>query len=172
MILRLLLNAVAVFALANVLTGVHLDGYVSAIVVALVLSILNLLVKPLLVILTLPITIITLGLFLLVVNGLIILLADKFIDGFDVDRFFLTGAVKIVVSVKTGILKYQVKSLIVKCLVRLICFKMNITRENVDALNAVVKVDIAKEDYSDKVEKILTDYRIGASTRIQSRFKK
>ena len=48
---------------------------------------------------------------------------------------------------------------IVKCLFRLISFKMNITRENVDALNAVVKVDIAKEDYSDKVEKILTDYR-------------
>lgn len=38
-------------------------------------------------------------------------------------------------------------------------FKMNITRENLDALNAVVKVDIAKEDYSDKVEKILSDYR-------------
>lgn len=38
-------------------------------------------------------------------------------------------------------------------------FKMNITRENLDALNAVVKVDIAKEDYSDKVEKILIDYR-------------
>ena len=36
---------------------------------------------------------------------------------------------------------------------------MNITRENIDALNAVVKVDIAKEDYSDKVEKILTDYK-------------
>ena len=36
---------------------------------------------------------------------------------------------------------------------------MNITRENVDALNAVVKVDIAKEDYSEKVEKILSDYR-------------
>lgn len=36
---------------------------------------------------------------------------------------------------------------------------MNITRENVDALNAVVKVNIAKEDYNDKVEKILTDYR-------------
>jgi len=77
-----------ILALANVLTGVHLDGYVSAIIVALVLSILNLLVKPLLVILTLPITIITLGLFLLVVNGLIILLADKFIDGFDVDSIW------------------------------------------------------------------------------------
>lgn len=40
---------------------------------------------------------------------------------------------------------------------------MNITRENVDALNAVVKVDIAKEDYSDKVEKILVDYRKSAN---------
>ena len=36
---------------------------------------------------------------------------------------------------------------------------MKITRENIDALNAVVKVDIAKADYSEKVEKILTDYR-------------
>ncbi len=40
---------------------------------------------------------------------------------------------------------------------------MNITRENIDALNAVVKVDIAKEDYSDKVEKILSDYRRSAN---------
>ena len=40
---------------------------------------------------------------------------------------------------------------------------MNITRENIDALNAVVKVDIAKEDYSDKVEKILIDYRKSAN---------
>lgn len=40
---------------------------------------------------------------------------------------------------------------------------MNITRENIDALNAVVKVDIAKEDYSEKVEKILTDYRKSAN---------
>ena len=40
---------------------------------------------------------------------------------------------------------------------------MNITRENIDALNAVVKVDIAKEDYTDKVEKILSDYRKSAN---------
>ena len=43
------------------------------------------------------------------------------------------------------------------------CIIMNITRENIDALNAVVKVDIAKEDYSDKVEKILSDYRKSAN---------
>ena len=40
---------------------------------------------------------------------------------------------------------------------------MNITRENIDELNAVVKVDIAKADYSDKVEKILSDYRKSAN---------
>lgn len=45
----------------------------------------------------------------------------------------------------------------------LVCIIMNITRENIDALNAVVKVDIAKEDYSDKVEKILSDYRKSAN---------
>jgi trigger factor len=48
---------------------------------------------------------------------------------------------------------------LLNALAAIISFKMNITRENVDALNAVVKVDIAKEDYSDKVEKILIDYR-------------
>ena len=87
LILRLLLNAVAVFALANILTGVYVDGYISAIIVAIVLSILNLLVKPLLVVFTLPATILTLGLFLLVINAVIILLADKFIDGFSVRIF-------------------------------------------------------------------------------------
>jgi trigger factor len=45
----------------------------------------------------------------------------------------------------------------------LVSKRMNITRENIDALNAVVKVDIAKEDYSDKVEKILSDYRKSAN---------
>ena len=40
---------------------------------------------------------------------------------------------------------------------------MNITRENIDDLNAIVKVDIAKEDYSDKVEKILKDYSKNAN---------
>ena len=52
------------------------------------------------------------------------------------------------------------QTLFVNCLITgFISFKMNITRENVDALNAVVKVNIAKEDYSDKVEKILINYR-------------
>jgi len=88
LIIRLLLNALAVFILAYLLDGVTVNGYIGALIVAVVLSVLNLLVKPLLILLTLPVTIITLGLFLLVINALIILLADKLIDGFAVSSFW------------------------------------------------------------------------------------
>lgn len=87
-ILRLLLSALAVVILSKVLPHVSVDSYVTAIIVALVLSLLNFIVKPIMVILTLPITIITFGLFLLVINAAIILLADHFIDGFSVDGFW------------------------------------------------------------------------------------
>ena len=84
LILRLLLTAVAVLILAYVLPGVEVDGYVSAIIVAVVLALLRLIVRPILVILTFPVTIVTLGLFLLFINAIIILLADYFINGFAV----------------------------------------------------------------------------------------
>ena len=84
LILRLLLNALAVIILSYILPGVGVDSLLTAIIVAVVLSVLNFLVKPILIVLTLPITIVTLGLFLLVINALIILIAAKFIDGFHV----------------------------------------------------------------------------------------
>ena len=88
LILRLLLNALAVVILSYVLPGVGVDSMFTAIIVAIVLSVLNFLVKPILVILTLPITILTLGLFLLVINAIIILLTSNIIDGFQVASFW------------------------------------------------------------------------------------
>ena len=85
LILRVLLSALAVVILAKILPHVSVDSYMTAIIVAIVLSLLNFIVKPILVILTLPVTILTLGLFLLVINAIIILLADNLIDGFTVD---------------------------------------------------------------------------------------
>ena len=108
LLLRLLLNAIAVFILAHVLNGVAVDGYGTAVIVALVLAILNLFVKPILIILTLPVTILTLGLFLFVVNGLIILLADKFIDGFSVSSIWIA----ILFSVLLSILQWILHSLL------------------------------------------------------------
>jgi len=84
LIIRILLSALAVVILANILPGVGVDSYTTAIIVAIVLGLLNFIIKPILVILTLPITILTLGLFLLIINALIILLADKFVSGFTV----------------------------------------------------------------------------------------
>ncbi len=88
LIIRILLSALAVVILANILPGVGVDSYTTAIIVAIVLSLLNFIVKPILVILTLPITILTLGLFLLIINALIILLADKFVSGFTIDSIW------------------------------------------------------------------------------------
>ncbi|MCM4169496.1 hypothetical protein KCTC52924_00530 [Arenibacter antarcticus] len=88
LLLRILLSAVAVVILANILPGVGVDSYTTAIIVAIVLSLLNFIVKPILIILTLPVTILTLGLFLLVINAIIILLADNLIDGFQVDNIW------------------------------------------------------------------------------------
>lgn len=85
LILRILLSALAVVILSYILPGVEVDSYWTAILVAVVLSLLNFLVKPILIILTLPVTIITLGLFLLIINAIIILLADYLITGFDVN---------------------------------------------------------------------------------------
>ena len=87
-ILRILLSALAVVILAKILPGVGVDSYTTAIIVALVLSLLNFIVKPLLIIFTLPVTIITLGLFLLVINAIIILLADHLVGGFYVDSIW------------------------------------------------------------------------------------
>ncbi len=87
-ILRLLLNALAVVILSYILPGVGVDTPTTAIIVALVLGILNFLVKPLLIVLTLPITIVTLGLFLLIINAIIILIAAHFISGFEVSSIW------------------------------------------------------------------------------------
>jgi putative membrane protein len=98
-IIRFLLNGLAVFLTAYLLPGVDVDGYSSALIVALVISLANILVKPILVVLTIPITIITLGLFLLVINALIILLADFLVDGFSVDTFWWALLFSLIMSV-------------------------------------------------------------------------
>ena len=109
LIIKLLLNAVAVVVIAKLLNGVSVDSYTTAIIVAIVLSLLNLIVRPILVILTLPITVLTLGLFLLVINALIILLADKLIDGFSVSSIWIAILFSILLSILQSILHSLLK---------------------------------------------------------------
>ncbi len=87
-IVKIVLSALAVIVAAYLLPGIYVDGFFTAIVIAIVLSLLNAVVKPLLILLTLPITLLTLGVFLLVINAIIILLADSLIAGFEVHNFW------------------------------------------------------------------------------------
>lgn len=103
-LLRLLLSALAVVILSKILSGVTVDDYATAILVAIALSLLNFLVRPILVILTLPITLITFGLFLLIINALIILLADYFISGFSVSSIWSALLFSLLLSLLQSIL--------------------------------------------------------------------
>lgn len=84
--------------------AVHVSSFVTALVVAAVLGILNVLVKPVLVILTIPLTIFTLGLFLLVINAVVILMADALIGGFSVGGFWWALLFSIVLTTINGLL--------------------------------------------------------------------
>lgn len=95
LIVRWLLNALALALTAWIVPGITVAGAVALIVAALVIGLLNALVKPILVMLTLPITILTLGLFLLVLNALLFWLAAAVVPGFVVSGFLsaLLGAI-------------------------------------------------------------------------------
>jgi putative membrane protein len=95
LILRLLFNALGLILIAELVEGITVVGLYPAIIAALILGILNIVIKPILLVLTLPITIITLGLFSFVVNAGLFLFAASFIDGFSVDNFWyaLLGSV-------------------------------------------------------------------------------
>ena len=104
LILVWLLNAVALLIVAYLLPGITVVGFGSALVAALVLGLLNTLVKPVLVLLTLPITIVTLGLFLLVLNALVFWLAGSILRGFQVDGFWWAMAGAILYTIVSGLL--------------------------------------------------------------------
>ncbi len=94
-----ILNAVALLAVAYVLPGIVIGSFWSAMLAAVVLGLLNTLVKPLLILLTLPITIVTMGLFLLVLNALVFWLAGSLFKGFQVEGFWWAVAGAILYSV-------------------------------------------------------------------------
>ncbi len=87
LVVRWLLLAAALVLVGNVAPGVSLGGYADAMLAALVLGLLNTLVRPLLVILTLPVTVVTLGLFLFVINALMFWAAAGVLHGFNVTGF-------------------------------------------------------------------------------------
>ena len=86
-IVKWLLSAAALLAVAYLYGGVQIRSFSAALIAALVIGLLNMILRPVLVVLTLPVTIISLGLFLFVINALMFWAAAGMLDGFHVDGF-------------------------------------------------------------------------------------
>ena len=109
LLINILISALAVFASAYILPGVHVDTFLTAIIVAVILGVVNMILKPILVILTLPITIVTLGLFYFVINALMILLVANLVPGFTVDGFWWALIYSLVLSIVSSVLNVFAK---------------------------------------------------------------
>ena len=87
LILRLIINALIILGLAYYLPGIAVESFYAALIIALLLGLLNAVIRPILILLTLPVTILTLGLFTLVINALLFWFVSTVVKGFDVAGF-------------------------------------------------------------------------------------
>ena len=104
LLLRVLLNAVAVLVAAWLVPGIQIAGPGAAILAGLLLGVVNALVRPVLLLLTLPFTLVTLGLFIFVVNGICFALTAALVPGFRISGFLAALLGSIVVSIVSWIL--------------------------------------------------------------------
>src|ERR1019366_4379556 len=98
---------VLLLLVSQFVTGIHFAGFGSALLAALVLGVVNSLVRPILILVTLPITILTLGLFLIVINALMLMLTSALVPGFVVANFLSA----LVAGVLLGLFNLVVSSL-------------------------------------------------------------
>lgn len=101
---RWLINCIAILIVSRLVQGIGVDSFFSLIGAAVILGVLNAIIRPILLVLTLPINVLTLGLFTFVVNTLILFLVAFFVPGFQVGSFFATLFASILISLISLIL--------------------------------------------------------------------
>ncbi|ELK47115.1 phage holin family protein [Halobacillus sp. ACCC02827] len=110
--LHILVNAIAIIAVGALFDSVQIEGVGGALLAALILSILNAIVRPILVILTLPITLVSLGLFLFVINAITLWLTDALLGStFDIDGFGMAIISAIIISIINLVLNSLIKDM-------------------------------------------------------------
>ncbi len=109
MITTILVNTVSVFVLGYLLPGVQVKNVLHAFLAAVVIVLLNFLVKPILLFFSFPITFLTLGLFVWVINALVLMLADFFLSGLKIKNFWWALLFAILLSVINSLLFMLVK---------------------------------------------------------------
>ena len=103
-LIRIVVNALAIIVAARVIPGIELNSVLSALAAGLVLGVVNGIVRPILVFFTLPLTLLTLGLFLLVLNGLCLWLTAALVKGFEIHGFWAAVFGALLVSLVSWVL--------------------------------------------------------------------
>lgn len=104
-ITHFIVSTLAILVTAYILPGVHISGLLAAFVLAVVLGVINTILRPILIFFTLPLTVLSLGLFVLVINGFLILLASYIVPGFYVVNFWWALLFGIVLALVNWILE-------------------------------------------------------------------
>ena len=104
LIIRILVTAILVVVIAHFMPGVSVASFMTSVIVAVVLGLLNAFIKPILILLTLPVTLLTFGLFLLVINALMILLCSEIVGGFHVGSFWIAVLFSIILSISQSLI--------------------------------------------------------------------
>ncbi|GAA0448623.1 phage holin family protein [Virgibacillus salarius] len=109
-IVSIILNAVALIAVAQLFDSFHLDGFGTALLASLILAVLNVIVKPILILFTLPITILSLGLFLFIINAVTLMITQALMDAsFVINGFGTAVLAAIILSIINLLLNSVVK---------------------------------------------------------------
>ena len=101
---NLIINTLSIFAVSYILSGIQVESFATALILAVVMAVLNVTLKPLLILITIPLTVITLGLFLLVVNVLVLYAAAALIDDFQIAGFWWALLFSLLVSFVNSVL--------------------------------------------------------------------
>lgn len=110
LLLTWLINAAALFALPYLMQSIRVENFSTALVAALLLGLVNVLIRPILVLLTLPVTVLTLGLFIFIINGILFLAVAHFVKGFYVAGFWPA----VIGAILYSLISWALSSLILK----------------------------------------------------------
>lgn len=106
MIVNLILLSISIFLVSSLLPGIYIKNYGTAIVVAVVYSVINFFLGWLLVILSFPFIILTLGLFTFVINAVLLWLTDRVVNDFEIKNFWTTIAAAFLISLTHSLLHW------------------------------------------------------------------
>jgi putative membrane protein len=110
-LIRLIVNAIALIAVAYIVPGIHVSGLGGALIAALILGIVNAILRPILIVVSLPLELLTLGLFTLVINALLFWLVGALHVGLTVDGFWPAFLGAIVMAIVSWILSFLTRGL-------------------------------------------------------------